>query len=99
MFKELEIHEAEPELLAEPLGRAQEAAVVSVVANAQGEKDTSTGSTDSEAQDHGTNTRGGVFTSLRRSFLRKGPDRPIPRDDATPTPAKSEAASTPAPRE
>ena len=101
MFKELEIHEAEPELLAEPLGRAEEAAALSVVADAQGKKDASTVSTDSEAQvqDQGTRTRVGVFTSLRRSFLRKGPDRPSPGDDATPTPATSEAASTPVPRE
>jgi hypothetical protein len=101
MFKELEIHEAEPELLAEPLGGTKEAAPVSVAADAQGKKDASTVSTDVEAQaqDQGPNARTGVFTSLRRSFLKRGSERSIPGDDAMPAPAKSESASTPVPRE
>lgn len=99
MFKELEIHEAEPELLAEPRGGAEEAAAVRAVADAQGKKDAVSTDFEAQVQDQSANARGGVFTSLRRSFLKRGSERSIPGEDATPTPAKSKSASTPVPRE
>ena len=91
MFKELEIHEAEPELLAEPRGEAE--------ADAQGKKDAVLTDFEAQVQDQSANARGGVFTSLRRSFLKKGSERSIPREDTTPTSAKSKSASAPVPRE
>lgn len=49
-----------------------------------------------ESRRAGTGT--GVFTSLRRTFLWRGPES-SGREDATQTAVDSEDASTPAPRE
>lgn len=133
VFKEILIHEAEPELLAEPLG-GTETAAVSVAADAQAKQDAASTGVEVDTQGSvgqaqvrkrctGTRQRGaanreltawlciialqgadsrravtGVFTSLRRSFLKRGSES-SGREDATRTTGGSEDASTPAPRE
>lgn len=134
MFKEMEIHEAEPELLAEPL-RGAETPSASGFTDVQVQEDVDLGAVVGQTQGSmetvqvkpcscahygvvllahnlllgcALHTQGpsghgavaGVFTSLRRSFLRRGAERSGSGDSmATPTPVKSKSASTPVPRE